>query len=133
MQMTNRSSFSLGCSRGITLIEVMVAVLILAVGLLGLGALQSFALQSSQFASQRTQATLLAARIADEYRVYRSLPAPPQALQQNWTAELNRVLPNATLTHQRAGDVLTVTVSWRDAREVDGPASGDQITFVTRI
>ncbi len=120
-------------STGLSLIEVLVALLVLSVGLLGLGALQGVALQSGQLSYQRTQATALAYRVGDEYRAYRSLPAPPQQLQANWTAEMNRLLPNGTLTHVRNGDQLTVTVTWRDDREVDRPAGDDQVTIETRI
>ncbi len=124
---------SISRSRGITLIEVMIAVLVLAVGLLGLGALQSFALQSSQMASQRTLATTLATRVADEYRSYRSLDAPPQRIQADWAAEVARVLPNGALTHSRSGDEITITVTWRDDRDEDSPSDGDKIEFETRI
>lgn len=137
MYMNRRShaqpSTGLTLARGITLIEVMIAVLVLAVGLLGLGALQSFAIQSSQMASQRTLATTIAARVADEYRAYRSLADPPQAIQDDWDAEIVRVLPNGSLTHSRTGDVVTITVTWRDDRDESMPTDGDRIEFVTRI
>ncbi len=121
------------CQRGMSLIEVLIAVLVLSIGLLGLGALQGLALQSGQLSTQRSQATALAYRITDEYRAYRSLPAPPLQLRNNWDAEVGRLLPNGSLTHARNGDVVTVTVSWRDARELGGPAEDDAITIVTRI
>lgn len=132
MRMTLRSPISPARNRGITLIEVVITLLILAVGLLGVSALQAFALQSSQMAAQRTLATTLATRVADEYRAYRSLPMPPADVRDDWTAEVARVLPNGTLTHARNGDVITITVRWRDDRE-DEALADDEISFVTRL
>ncbi len=76
--------------RGMSLIEVMVAVVILASGLLGLGALQSRSLAMNQSAHFRSIAADLAADLADRIRANRTpfyavdglvkhpdLPAPP--------------------------------------------------------
>ncbi len=53
---------------GFTLIEVLVALLVLSIGLLGLAALQNTALQFNTDSYQRTQATLLAYDILDRMR-----------------------------------------------------------------
>lgn len=132
MRMMIQARTSPARHRGITLIEVMITLFILAVGLLGVSALQAFALQSSQMAAQRTLATTLATRVADEYRAYRSLPMPPEGVRDDWTAEVSRVLPNGTLTHGRNGDIINITVRWRDDRE-DETVADDQISFVTRL
>lgn len=132
MFLRDRPSRSPARARGITLIEVLITVLVLAAGLLGLSALQTLALQSSQMASQRTMATTLATRVADEYRAYRSLPRPPQAVRDAWAAEAARALPNGSLVHDRNGDVITITVTWRDDRE-DAAVGDDQLSFSTRL
>ena len=49
-----------GRQRGVGLIEVLVSVLVVAVGVLGYAAMQLFALQSAEEASYRTHATLIA-------------------------------------------------------------------------
>lgn len=54
--------------RGFTLIEVLVALLVLSIGLLGLAALQTTSLQLNTSSYQRTQATLLAYDIIDRMR-----------------------------------------------------------------
>lgn len=57
--------------RGATLIEVLVAVLVLSFGLLGLGALQTVSLRSNSNSFFRTQAVNLSYEIIDELRANR--------------------------------------------------------------
>ena len=54
--------------RGFTLIEVLVSVIILAVGLLGIARLQGLSLRNNQSALLRTQATQFAYDMADRMR-----------------------------------------------------------------
>ena len=53
---------------GFTLLEVLIALLILSIGLLGLAALQTTGLRSNTMATTRTHATQLAYDIADRMR-----------------------------------------------------------------
>jgi type IV pilus assembly protein PilV len=53
---------------GFTLLEVLIALLILSIGLLGLASLQTSGLRSNQMASMRTTSTQLAYDIADRMR-----------------------------------------------------------------
>ena len=53
---------------GFTLLEVLIAMLILSIGLLGLASLQTNGLRSNQMASMRTTSTQLAYDIADRMR-----------------------------------------------------------------
>ena len=55
-------------NKGFTLIEVLVAVFVLAIGLLGLAGLQAKSLQFNHSAYQRSQATILAYDIIDRMR-----------------------------------------------------------------
>lgn len=55
-------------SQGFTLVEVMVAVVILAIGLLGMATLMMSSLQSSESAYSRSQASLMAYDILDRMR-----------------------------------------------------------------
>jgi type IV pilus assembly protein PilV len=55
-------------SRGFSLIEVLITILILAIGLLGMAALQAVSMRSNQSANFRTQATALAYMIIDRMR-----------------------------------------------------------------
>jgi type IV pilus assembly protein PilV len=60
---------------GFTLIEVLVAILILALGLLGLAALQVTSLKNNQSAYTRSQATQLAYDMADRIRANVTVPS----------------------------------------------------------
>lgn len=59
-------------SSGATLIEILVALLVLSFGLLGMAALQARALKGNQSAMQRTQAVLMSYYILDAMRVDRN-------------------------------------------------------------
>ena len=55
-------------SRGFTMIEVLIAMVILAIGLLGLAALQAVGMRNNHSALSRFQATLSAYDMADRMR-----------------------------------------------------------------
>ncbi|MEI7795187.1 MAG: type IV pilus modification protein PilV [Methylococcaceae bacterium] len=55
-------------SRGFTLIEVLIAMVILAIGLLGFAAMQAMSLRDNQDAYYYQQATLLASEMQDRIR-----------------------------------------------------------------
>lgn len=57
--------------RGFTLLEVMIAVLVLSLGLLGLAGLQVYSMRNNQSANYRTQATNLAYQLLDMARAHR--------------------------------------------------------------
>lgn len=63
-----RSSF-VRAEQGLTLIEILVTMVILSVGLLGLAGMQVNGLRSNQSAYLKTQASLLAADMADRMRL----------------------------------------------------------------
>jgi type IV pilus assembly protein PilV len=58
--------------RGATLIEILVAVLILSFGMLGMAALQTRALQGNQSSLQRSQAIMLSNYMLDAMRIDRA-------------------------------------------------------------
>jgi type IV pilus assembly protein PilV len=60
---------------GFSMVEVLVALVVLAIGLLGIAALYLSSLQSGRTAIYRTQAITLAADLADRIRMNRSAQA----------------------------------------------------------
>ncbi len=148
MQRSNRI-VSLNAQRGMSLIEVLVAVLIMGVGLLGIAAMQATALRNSQSALERSQAIIQsyaiidamranrAAAIANAYNTGSMVCAAPAAgtLAQTdlnqWISSLKLAMSgvaNAGADTTSCGevacmaDLCTVTVQWDDSRgtDVDG-------------
>lgn len=76
---------------GFSMIELMVAVVVLSIGLLGMAALQAATLRNNQSANYRTQATNLAAELVDTARSYqardvRNVMALLDPLDGTWSA-----------------------------------------------
>jgi type IV pilus assembly protein PilV len=145
-------------SAGFSLIEVLIALLVLSIGLLGLAGLQANAVAFNHSAYMRTQATNLAYDISDRMRTNRqaaldgeythAAPNPAPACGSAvagatvaardisaWHIALSCVLPNGNgSVNLGAGGRLTVTVSWEEARfEEDGVAGTDVEQFVLVI
>lgn len=128
--------------RGFSMIEVLIALVVLALGLLGLALLQTMNLRFTQSANQRTVATNLAHELLDVARSNRLLvaqytaitpaavaaaPDPPcargtamdpDANMDRWMCEVKEALgPDATATVTQPGlGELSVVISWTDER-----------------
>lgn len=130
---------------GFSLIEVLVAMLVLAIGLLGLAALQAQGLRFNGEAFVRTQATVLAGDLIDRIRANREsakdyadadlagimTAADPNNRQclntisvgndlRCWAEEVKAVLPAATASISQNGtNYYDIVLRWadRDARE----------------
>lgn len=72
MSLKQQPRFVVSLHKGFSLLEVLVALLVLSIGLLGLAALQTTGIKFNQQSYQRTQATLQAYEIIDRMRVNRS-------------------------------------------------------------
>jgi type IV pilus assembly protein PilV len=67
--MSRRSSLPPSTQRGVSLIEVLVAIVVLSIGLLGLAGLQASGLRVGQSSIHRSQAAQLAYDVVDRIRV----------------------------------------------------------------
>ena len=136
---------------GFSLIEVLIAVVVLAVGLLGLAALQSVSLKMQQSSILRTQATALATGITDAIRANKnnavdydgtfSTTCEPK-LKYDWTSGVaagdlsiweNRIaclLPSGTGEVEVSGSTVTVTVTWNEDRLGDSTQSFSTTTEI---
>lgn len=121
---------------GATLIEVLIAMLVLAIGLLGLAGLQATSIQSNHSAYYRSQATLLAGDLADRMRANRLealtnayLTDFPTSSSTNtvtgttaekdvaeWLNQLALTLPEGTGKVEKNGTLITISVRWNDSR-----------------
>lgn len=143
---------------GFTLVEVLIAIIILAVGILGLAALQMAGMRTNHSAYLRTQATIAAADLIDRMRVTpedyvgqrldtSSIKAPHHEASdafRSWAAELERVMPSpadgapsgevdcTTGSHCNSGN-CEIIVRWNDARaEIDPAANEDSSAAADR-
>jgi type IV pilus assembly protein PilV len=130
---------------GFSLIEVLVAILILSVGILGVGGLQLLSLQNNTNSLQRTRAFIYAYEIIDraranpgqDYSLAIDAAAPggadceiqdciPSQLrdydQTIWKNDLAALLPGGNGSVVVAGGTVTVTVQWQDDRSTVGAA-----------
>jgi len=90
--------------RGFTLLEVLIALLVLSIGLLGLAALQTSGLRSNQMATMRTLATQIAYDMTDRMR------ANPTGVNNSEYVITTAQAPAATTATGTALDDLT---EWR--------------------
>lgn len=141
---------------GFSLIEVLVALVVLSVGLLGLAALQTNAVEFNHDAYLRSQATILAYDIADRIRGNRqaaingeyvsafatTLPSCNDAVagtvaQQDigaWRRALVCALPagNGQIDWDAGAEILTVTVRWDESRGAI-PAEAEEFVMTTGL
>jgi type IV pilus assembly protein PilV len=131
--------------QGFTLIEVLVALVILSVGLIGLAALQTGGLRNNNSAVIRSQAVLAAEDILDRMRANRT-----DALGEDydialgtavdgtytgmvltdlteWRGSLSLQLANGDGSVDVSGGIATVVVQWTEA------GGNDSVTAVTRL
>ena len=141
--------------RGFTLIEVLVALVVMSVGLLGLAALQTNTLRFNQGAYLRTQATNLAYDLADRMRANRAagingaydgqayagvLPAcnPNGVAGANvaerdisaWRIALVCALPLGNGAIDTNGRTVTISVQWDETR---GTGALEEFQMVTSL
>ena len=139
--------------RGVSLIEVLIAVLIMGVGLLGIAAMQATALRNSQSALERSQAVIMSYAILDAMRANRAAaiggayntamtcatPAVGSTLAQNdirqWLISLKESMRGtdpAVLAADAsacgsvacgAGNRCTIVVQWDDSRATNTRAA----------
>lgn len=100
---------------GMTLIEVLVAVLVLSFGILGLVGLQARAVQYSVATEDVGRASLLANDLISQMWLSNSadLGAVRPAILADWQARVAATLPNGVGTLTVNGALATVTLTWR--------------------
>lgn len=133
-------------SKGSSLIEVVVALFITAIGLLGVLAMQTTGLRSNQRAEFMTEAHMLASDMMNMIVAYDSFDSPSSAAFNNlttatdltavdcssgctranqylhdradWSEQLKSMLPSGygTVTYSNTTEMFTITVMWDDER-----------------
>lgn len=135
---------------GFTLVEALVALLVLSIGLLGVAGLQLTALRNNNSASYRSQATYLAYDIADRMRANRRAATEGQynitmdsdaedapesragADLAAWITMLGATLPAGDGSIEFDDDEAIITIEWDDTKGVGEDGEGTPTRFVTR-
>lgn len=124
---------------GVTLIEVLVAILIFSFGMLGFAGLQAHAIQFSVGAEDSNRAALLANDMASTMVLLRKVDVTDPQLaaeivkwQSRATSSAIFGLPNAAAAASSAGNVATITITWR-ANGVASTAPNAQNQYVTQV
>ena len=127
-------------SKGFSLLEVLIAILIVATGVLGIAGLQIVSLQNNTSALFRTQANQMAYDIIDRARanpvadysldIDADAPAAPDCTNMDcdsdqmanydlnvWLTDITATLPQGDASVVVAGNLFTVTVEWDDSRD----------------
>jgi len=147
-----RAPSVLGQMCGVTLLEVLIAVVILAIGFLGVAALQTQAVKATHSAAQKSEATMLAYLILDAMRANRKAALDGSYNLAEWTCTPPS---GGTLLHendqrywlQKAQDILgtttcgaidcdgvgncTVQLRWDDSRV--GGRTTETLTLTSRL
>ena len=139
---------------GFTLLEVLIAMLVLGVGLLGLAGLQATGLRNNQSAYNRSLATELAYDLADRMRAnvagkatygagaaaqntscLTTAGCTPTQMAQNdlyeWNLAVTTLLPSGASTIAVAAGMYTITITWDDNR--DGVVDANDPRFTTSL
>lgn len=140
MNRRNKTRVRRARADGFSLVEVLIALLVLGFGLLGYALLQTMALRFTQSANQRTQATTLAYDLLDQMRANRfqaswystagfdagtvtACGAPPTGTVSvadsiaRWQCQVVRTLgPGASANVQFVNGEVVVGVAWNDER-----------------
>lgn len=143
---------------GFTLLEVLVAMLVLSIGLLGLAGLMASSMRNNQSAYHSTQATWFAYDILDRMRANRAgalaggysaanalgspaacstaAPAGSIAAQDisGWKNMIACALPegDGSIVVNGANRRVTVTVQWNDSRATNG-VSNQQLIVESQL
>lgn len=136
------------CQRGFSMLEVLVAILVVAIGLLGLAGLMNAGLRNNQSSSAQSQAVWLAYDMLDRLRADRTTAmaggynvtmgsAPGGSGFTNtelvdWRTLLANALPSGTGSVAVNGNAVSVIVQWSDDR-VRGGATAQQLRIDSQL
>ena len=125
--------------RGMMLLEVMIGILIFAIGVLGMVKLRAVSTANSVNSEDRTAAALLANDLIADMWVGRSANAP--ATYTAWQSRVAQVLPNGDgeLSPGASANVATIKITWirKLGRNVDSGATASDsnatATYTTQV
>jgi type IV pilus assembly protein PilV len=124
--------------RGVSLVEVLVAILIVSFGVLGLVGLQARATQFSMGAEERNRAALIANEVGSQL-VMTNEPTLPATALTAWNERISGAngasgvldpyyLPGGSVAVNTTGRTARITVSWQPPG-----ASGPPNSYITDV
>lgn len=117
--------------RGMSLIEVLVAILIFSFGLLGFVGLQARAIQFSTSAEDSSRAALLANELATTMLNQQTLtPSSLTAWQARVADPTAGGLPSGVGTSVVTGNTALITISWTPTSAASGAVANKYVTEV---
>lgn len=156
MNQSNSISRPAFAQAGVTMIEVLIALLIFAIGLLGVAGMQTLALKSTNNSNIRTLVNIHAYEIAERMRAnmpaaedgeYDGItsvtgvtdcmpsctPAELAALDgDEWITNLQSDVPTATASVDYANGTATITINWTE-RGLSNDTESQSYTLRARI
>jgi len=146
--MTSPNRARMSAQRGVGIVEILVAVLVLSIGLLGLAGLQMRTLRNNESSLERGVAVFETHAIADAMRADRV-----NAMNNQFNIDFADAAPTGTTFHERAlaawrgnllsslgggatgkvlcsGALCTIVVRWDDSRVNGGTTTYDVTTQV---
>jgi len=142
-----KNALSRSYQRGLSMIEVLVAVVIISLGLLGMAGLQASGMRTSQSAFYRAQAAQFTNDMAERmranlgdarnYTLAMSASAPTGITvrdrdRADWLARLATLPAGAgSIAVDLANNTVTIAVQWDDSRA--GGAANANYTLMTRL
>lgn len=123
--------------RGFSMVEILVAVLVLAIGLLGVAGVQVLSLQHATNADARTKANLMANELGERARVDQAAIAsyvssrtdqcPANGVLADWCSTMQRYLPGAEfeVAWNAASRTLDIELWWYE-RQMFGRAEAGE-------
>ena len=143
IEVLRRASAPPATQKGVGLLEVLIAIVIIAIGLLGLAGLQTVSLQLNQGALVRSQASNLAYDITERIRANWSDAAAynidvdhepessPETIAardiKEWRDALAATLPDGKGSVEVVGNRVTVIIQWLDANDEDAGFERDTV------
>ncbi len=128
------------CQSGFSLLEILITMVIIAIGLMGFAAMMVHSMKNNRTAMQRSMATFYAYDIIDSMRVNRSAAesgnytreftdSPPTgtSVADNdlnlWLTELSGKLPGGAGKISILGNTVTVQIRWSESLNASDDAT----------
>lgn len=98
-------------SRGFSLLELLISLLIFAIGFLGLVSLQHLSFRLTQDTVLQSTAMTLADNLVEQLKVNK-----PSSIEGSWQKSIEDSLPNAQATLVKQGEYFDIKVQWLESQ-----------------